>query len=269
MYHVLFHLDTQELIINLIISTNSAYIKGTEEVKAACNKADNPCNKHGLCRPIPHTNEYFCQCDPFYDGQKCDTFVNPSINGQVNKAIANLRLGGVKFLGVPNVIDVYQSIVGIKQRLSEMETRLVNVISHGQTVALGADIWVKVTYIAQQYHGLQTLAVTKKLFAQRMSGRDFHYILATFKNLVSGTVFGQQSDWMTSYKRKIAAESASQVCKTGFVQATDAMRKNIKAIDQIVTEAWLWTLKLNIESQPKDKQVRRFFFLVVWSEYKY
>lgn len=180
------------------------------------------------------------------------------MSDEVNSAIADLRMSGAKFMGVPDVIDDYQSIIGIKQSLNDMEQRLINVINHGHAISTGADIWIRITYIAQQYYGFQTLTVPKKSFAKRLSGRDFHYLLTAFSNLVRGAVFGQQSDWVTSYKKHVASESVSQVCRIGYVDRTAAMRKNIKAIDQVVTEAWLWTLRLTIETQPFDKQV--FFF---------
>lgn len=233
-------------------------LKGLETTSDPCEKNDNLCN-NGRCRHIPFTSQYICQCERYYDGETCDEVISPATDVKMIEYISTLRRSSIAVSGdsgVPDIIDVSYAISDLQERLNRLEKNIVDSINHAEIVSIGGGIWEKITYIVSQVQELKLKKIDDTIFYHRCASRDFHYILSSFFQLITGSVFAQRTDFMTSFKKMVASSLGDgYACLEEYTNMTRDMRSQIVSIDKIVTEAWMTVMRVNASRLARSEQV--------------
>ena len=88
------------------------------------------------------------------------------------KAVSELRLFGMDFLGVPDVIDVYYAIGSLGSKIESIKNEMTDVIKYYCAIfSLGGELFLDITYISQKYNDFLTNEISLVDFKE--SGQNF------------------------------------------------------------------------------------------------
>lgn len=174
------------------------------------------------------------------------------------RSIANLRLASVEFRGVPDIISVSYAILDLDARIAELKENIISNIQHTQNIVIGGEIWKFIAFITKKYRLMRVHDISDVDFYRACAYRDFDEILTTFGQIMMGTIpVAQSTDFMTAYKEVIAS-GGSRPCLPEYNNQITYMKNEILTVDQLVTEAWIWTLRYTSTDAtlPEDEQVQ-------------
>ena len=261
---------------------NTSFIAASFSSSQNPCETSNMCNSHGICKHIPSTRNALCLCNEYYEGDKCEKFINPATGNKIIEMLSSLRLEFAQFSGLPTVIDVYLSIQEIPKQLELMRQRLTSSIKFSQILTLFGQDFTDAEYILVTYKTFQTGLIDEQTFSDRLSKLNMHRIQNGIKSAILGSSFLLSGDFMTVYKKSIIAEEGDNfACTSQYSKLVSLLRNNLVLIDQSLSEVKLWNsygnsqklteenqdqnILTNAENELKASKERKIMYKKFWS----